>query len=356
MSQKINCILCDRLFTNNNSYIGSHVKRIHKLSLNDYVIKNYKNLNPEFVIEKCGFCDFDALPYLDIDHNNKTYNINYINGYFCNRDVCKNNISLEILHMEYNKSKYEHIGSNSEYLSKLYKKDIKEVNKTKARGVIGSTWKSSLSGYIDKYGEIDGEKLYKQRCNKISKANSELYYIDKYGEIEGKEKWKKYTYNQSYKNKIEYYIEVYGKDEGIKLYNERIKKQISHSGGKSKISGTIGIFLQSLEIPYEMEYNIIYDKKNYFVDYYLPKYNIIIEFFGDYWHANPNIYSHDYYNKKIKMFASEIWKKDYSRLYNIKSCIDDVTILKIWESTKMTPEYLIKLLNEIKNKKTIFEI
>ena len=39
VSVKIKCLICGKEVTNNNSYIGSHVKRIHNLSLVDYIKK-----------------------------------------------------------------------------------------------------------------------------------------------------------------------------------------------------------------------------------------------------------------------------------------------------------------------------
>jgi hypothetical protein len=45
-------------------------------------------------------------------------------------------------------------------------------------------------------------------------------------------------------------------------------------------------------------------------DIFIPKFNLIIEYFGDYWHCNPNKYSYDYVNKKKNMSAQEIWDYD----------------------------------------------
>lgn len=45
------------------------------------------------------------------------------------------------------------------------------------------------------------------------------------------------------------------------------------------------------------------------VDECNPELKIVIEYNGDYWHCNPRIWKSDDYNKSIKMFAGEKWKK-----------------------------------------------
>jgi len=49
------------------------------------------------------------------------------------------------------------------------------------------------------------------------------------------------------------------------------------------------------------------------VDIFIPSENKIVEYYGRYWHADPNKYPPDYYHKIMKMTAEEIWKKDGDR-------------------------------------------
>ena len=42
-------------------------------------------------------------------------------------------------------------------------------------------------------------------------------------------------------------------------------------------------------------------------DIFIPKYNLLIEYNGDYWHANPTKYKADYFNHKKNKTAQEIW-------------------------------------------------
>jgi len=73
------------------------------------------------------------------------------------------------------------------------------------------------------------------------------------------------------------------------------------------------------------------------------KYNICIEFNGDYWHANPKKYKAKdvLYNKFI---AEDIWKKDKIKLNLIRSFGFDVII--VWES-EVTDKTVQDILNYI---------
>ena len=69
---------------------------------------------------------------------------------------------------------------------------------------------------------------------------------------------------------------------------------------------------------------------NVSVDIYIPERNLIVEFFGDYWHCNPAKYPDDYWNKGMKRTAKEVRLKDADRIDKIKSLGHDVQI--IWEA------------------------
>jgi G:T-mismatch repair DNA endonuclease (very short patch repair protein) len=327
----LKCLICGYAVTNNGSYIGSHVKRKHGLLLNEYVTKYYENLTDNFIVEKCGFCDKEAITNFVIDHKTLTYKLNYDNGYWCQTCDCKDNISKLIFNNPYNKKQFEHIGANTTYLSLLYKKDIEKVKYDKSKGFRESNWTVTLENYVNKYGETEGKKLYLERNNKVGKANTLLYYEEKFGEIEGNIKY----------------------DE----YRKRRHKYLGPTkSNKSKLINTI---LNKNLINYVEEYKYTNEtKRNGSIDFYLTDYNIIIEYYGDYWHCNPNVYEKNYYHKILKRFAYEIWEKDKERINYIfeKEFKKNIAILIIWESTKFTEEYFLQLLNEIKNKYTIFEI
>lgn len=68
----------------------------------------------------------------------------------------------------------------------------------------------------------------------------------------------------------------------------------------------------------------------YYYDFVDTKRKKCIEFNGNYYHANPLMYESEYYNKRMKMHAKEIWNKDSVKNNFIKDKGFDLLI--IWES------------------------
>lgn len=77
-----------------------------------------------------------------------------------------------------------------------------------------------------------------------------------------------------------------------------------------------------------IEQLLMYDK--FVVDFYLPEYDIIIEVFGDYWHANPLFYGDGVTKKKITKKQEKQIKKDRAREAYLKKCGHSFHIL--WEN------------------------
>jgi hypothetical protein len=86
-------------------------------------------------------------------------------------------------------------------------------------------------------------------------------------------------------------------------------------------------------------------------DIYIPKYNLLIEYNGDYYHCNPKKFNKDYYNKKKSQTASEIWEYDKNKF--------DLAIDKgynmevIWEADyKKSKDCIKTLINNYEQKFT----
>lgn len=80
-------------------------------------------------------------------------------------------------------------------------------------------------------------------------------------------------------------------------------------------------------------------------DFYLPEFNLLIEYNGDYWHCNPKKYSADYYNVKKSKLAKEIWEYDANKIYLAKS--NGYIIETIWESEyKLNKNIIIETINK----------
>ena len=75
------------------------------------------------------------------------------------------------------------------------------------------------------------------------------------------------------------------------------------SNGEISISN----YLISKNIEFKNQFQI--KNVSFIYDFYLPLYNIIIEYNGDFWHANPTIYNEDKILTDGKT-AEEIWEKD----------------------------------------------
>jgi G:T-mismatch repair DNA endonuclease (very short patch repair protein) len=343
---EIQCSECSKKISSKSYAISRHVK-IHNLNYGDYIEKNYKLISGSH--SNCGFCDRIAKPTYKVDHLSKTYEIEYNSGYLCDNIECKKCISLEILKEEYNPKSFEKIGSKSEYLSKKLKISIEEAKKLKYKKQ-SKQFKNSLEEFIEKYGEEKGTFKYNERLRLISKNSARNKFPctlenfqKKYGEEIGKIKYQERCDKISYTSSKDFFIEKYGEEIG----EFKWKNKFRYSFKSSKISKVIGNILNNLNIKFDFEYQV--GRK--FVDYYLPDYDIAIEYFGDYWHLNPKKYNESFYNSQLKSTAIDIWRKDKDRLNIIKKEIK--TIIVIWESSLINESILEKTINEFKNKKTI---
>jgi G:T-mismatch repair DNA endonuclease (very short patch repair protein) len=202
------------------------------------------------------------------------------------------------------------------YFWKDYELKIKEIIKSK------SITKKFL---IKKYGEIEGIKKWNSYCKKQSITNTFEYKNKKYGmnkeefdnynksrsvtkinlikrhgEIKGIKKWNSYCKKQSYVGvKLEYFIEKYGEIEGIKKwkqYTNKIKPFYSKISQECfwKIYDEIKDFIDEDKIYFaekNKEFRIFSNNKVYFYDFVISNLKICIEFHGDIFHGNPEIYN-----------------------------------------------------------------
>lgn len=94
----------------------------------------------------------------------------------------------------------------------------------------------------------------------------------------------------------------------------------------------------------------INDKEYYKLDGYIKSKNIVIEYNGDFWHANPLIYEANSlinYPGKSK-YAKDVWNKDKERMQQIKHILN-CKIIVVWENDYLNnKEKLFKnILGEI---------
>ena len=134
-------------------------------------------------------------------------------------------------------------------------------------------------------------------------------------------------------------IEKYGEEKGLEIFNNRQKiwnkkLQKSFKQGKyiqSPIANELFNELRSLlNISNNEEKYIFNDNlhKGYLFDFCLN--DKLIEFNGDYWHANPKLYDGNSFIKQKNKKAHEIWEYDKIKIETAKQ--QGFSVLTIWES------------------------
>jgi len=153
---------------------------------------------------------------------------------------------------------------------------------------------------------------------------------------------------------LENMIRVHGKELALEKY-EQWKKKILSSNKRYSKGGFLfckelhQLLIQNLnnETPYygDNEYSVVYKKedviKQYFPDFLIKSQKIIVEYYGDYWHRNPEKYSGEQ--------AEKIWELDKQRIYNLNEL--GYKVFYVYESDitknyKNTIELLLKEINE----------
>lgn len=242
---------------------------------------------------------------------------------------------------------------------------------------VGVTEKSM----IRKWGEIEGKKRWEEYCKKQAETNTFEYKQEKYGwtkeqfdefnksravtlelcierhgEEEGRKLWDDYCKRQSYTNSLEYMIKEYGEEEGTKKYKEfnfarANTSSLTYSKMSQKLFNTLYNLIEAKDNIFyytlNNEYSVITNTKVYNLDFYDKTKNLVIEFLGDYWHANPLLYKEDdkFIRSNKPVTAKQIWKADKSRKNNICKQLNNPIYIEIWELDWVkTPE---KIINDI---------
>ena len=136
-------------------------------------------------------------------------------------------------------------------------------------------------------------------------------------------------------------------DNGI-LDRKVISEQMKQTQRSGKIKSVI-TSKREKEIVKEIKqlgYNPIHSYRvdSKICDVYIPSLNLIIEYFGDYWHCNPKKYESDFFNKKKGKFAWELWDYDKKKIDLIKSYGYNLEV--VWEGDLKLNNKLIELIIE----------
>jgi len=214
------------------------------------------------------------------------------------------------------------------------KEQFDEYNKNRA---------CTLENFIKRHGEIDGQRKWDNYVeNQRDVGCSKKYFIEKYGKNDGTFIYKEL--NKKKAHTLENFILKYDDEIGLKKYTEYIdKKQCPYH---SKIADELFLIISNklLDLNYSQIYTNSFSKEWFiykkgidniiFVDFFLREKCKVIEFNGDYWHANPNLYESgtiiNYPYKKTRL-VNDIWESDKKRIDLIKRIPYINDVLVIWE-------------------------
>ena len=254
--------------------------------------------------------------------------------------------------------------SEEEAIKKVSEKqslNSKKQDKTKIKNVYSEkTWVDkgySLEESTKKVNELkDKSNIYKN----LSKEKIDSIIFNRKKTFYSKSDFEIQEINKSKGRTKQELIDKYGEDYVMALLEKRGSgRRNSFFKRYSKISKD---FFD--ELSNNVKERLLYAKdekwvrftknKGYFVDLIVENTNKIIEFNGDFYHANPKFYENDAIIKisenKI-LYAQEIWNQDEYKFDNLKRMGYDVLI--IWENDVLTDKQneINKCVNFIKNKK-----
>lgn len=222
----------------------------------------------------------------------------------------------------------------------------------------------TLESLIRKWGEEEGPKRWQSYREKQARTNSLEYKKEKYGwtqedfdsynasravtvenmiarhgEQEGLRKWEEYCDRQKLTKSRDYVVNKYGEEYWQELCRQKrsphdahmiaAKDNISLDEAVAKIAARHRLaYISNLELEFVDELEKIIGplehsnkkspfgkwnhEKNTYVVYDIKHNDCIIEFNGDYWHANPAIYAATDLIRGVP--AQELWDNDRSKL------------------------------------------
>lgn len=210
----------------------------------------------------------------------------------------------------------------------------------------------TLSNLVERHGEEKGLEIWNSYCEQQRYTNTLEYFQEKYGD-EGREKWEKYNTQKSHS--MEVYIERYGREEGIEKFKEYHANKCLIGFQSDIAEDCIADILTSLKDD-GIELKCYHSRhkrgefgkldvdrgKYYYYDLVFPDIKFCFEFNGDYFHANPDIYSADDVMRfgSSKKIAKDIWENDKNKIELIESFGFETFIM--WEH-----EYLSERRNDI---------
>lgn len=212
-----------------------------------------------------------------------------------------------------------------EYKKEKYgwtKKEFDEYNKSRA---------VTLDNLIKRHGREKGIKLWNDYIDRQSETKSIKWMIEKYGEEKTRE------INSQKSLTLENFIRKYGEDEGpIRWEAYSIKRYNPYSQISQELFKQIDEHISKKYTTYyatkNNEWFVRGENQLYYLDYFIKELNICIEFNGNAWHGNPNMFKpgdhcHPIYKD---VTAKDLQNKDKKRIEELKQL--GITTYTIWEA------------------------
>lgn len=183
--------------------------------------------------------------------------------------------------------------------------------KNKPKGTQKNYSKRSKQYWLNRgFNEFEAEKKVAEHQTNFSLD----ICVAKYGEEKGKLIWKRRQDKWQ---------------TTLNLKSEEEQKEINRK--KTTINGSVSVAEQEIT-HYLIEHGLLVKTQENVTGRYVADFvidNKVVEYFGDFWHCNPEVYDATFLNTKTDMFAEEVWEKDEMRLRCIRDAGYD--ILVVWE-------------------------
>lgn len=198
------------------------------------------------------------------------------------------------------------------------KEDYEKYNKSRA------VTKENL---IQRHGSLEGLEKWENYVSRQSYTKSKQYFIDRFGAVEGTKKFNEISAKKALT--LENFVRKYGNEEGLQKFRN-VWKRSPVSKSEREFLARVKNFLTFFENEHTFEQYVFPTQPTYaVVDLFIQDYNLVVEFYGDYWHANPKIYDADF--KIVKKTSQEIWEYDRIRNETLKKDFG-VDLIIVWES------------------------
>lgn len=216
--------------------------------------------------------------------------------------------------------------SNSKEYKGMTDEEFKRYNNSRA---------ITLKNMIKKYGKEEGTKVFNEYREKQRYKKSKQRYIDEFGEEEGLK-----IFNEINKKKIqslENFQRKYGKEEGLRRYCDFLaSRRCSFSKMASSLFRKTESSLNRNDITYiyqpkTEEFSIYQKNRSFFYDFCIPELKFIVEFNGDVFHGNPQLFNEsDCPNPFDRtLTAKQMWSNDKEKIDLARS--KGFEVMVIWE-------------------------